>query len=108
MASGLLYLHNNGVIHGDLKGANILISDSGRACLADLGLSCVRDANGLKTASLSSNPEGGAARFQAPELFHPEIESPIRTKASDVYAFSLVCYEVRIFKRFRGIVIDVS
>ncbi|RDB27522.1 Serine/threonine-protein kinase STY8 [Hypsizygus marmoreus] len=94
VASGMLYLHQNGVIHGDFKGSNILVTDSKRACLADFGLSVVTDVHGLKTPSLSSaNPEGGTVRFQAPELIDPEFEHP-RSMASDVYAFSLVCYEI--------------
>ncbi|KAJ3530502.1 hypothetical protein NMY22_g8546 [Coprinellus aureogranulatus] len=39
IACGMSYLHQEGIVHGDLKGANILVSASGRACLADFGLS---------------------------------------------------------------------
>lgn len=94
VAAGMLYLHKNGVIHGDLKGANILVTDAKRACLADFGLSIVTDAHGLKNPDLSSDAaEGGTARFQAPELNDPANECP-RSAASDVYAFALLCYEV--------------
>ncbi|KAH7345589.1 kinase-like domain-containing protein, partial [Rhizoctonia solani] len=37
ISDGLAYLHDAGIIHGDLKGANILISDSGISMLNDFG-----------------------------------------------------------------------
>ncbi|KAJ6486748.1 hypothetical protein C8R45DRAFT_267767 [Mycena sanguinolenta] len=35
IAQGLDYLHSMDVVHGDLRGINILISDDGNACLSD-------------------------------------------------------------------------
>ncbi|KAG5717581.1 Light-sensor Protein kinase [Termitomyces sp. T112] len=95
VVSGIEYLHENGVVHGDLKSLNILVTDSERACLADFGLSYVTDASGLKGHLLSSNhAEGGTAGFEAPELVDPDNEFSRRTKASDIYAFGMVCYEM--------------
>ncbi|KAF9780835.1 kinase-like domain-containing protein [Thelephora terrestris] len=37
VAEGLVYMHEQGTAHGDLKGANILIDENGRARLADFG-----------------------------------------------------------------------
>ncbi|KDQ12658.1 hypothetical protein BOTBODRAFT_414223 [Botryobasidium botryosum FD-172 SS1] len=39
---GLVYLHKNAVIHGDLKATNILVDERGVACLCDFGLSRIR------------------------------------------------------------------
>ncbi|EEB91416.1 hypothetical protein MPER_10225, partial [Moniliophthora perniciosa FA553] len=43
IASGLSHLHGLKIIHGDLKGLNILVTQSHRACIADFGLSHVAD-----------------------------------------------------------------
>ncbi|KAJ6486663.1 kinase-like domain-containing protein, partial [Mycena sanguinolenta] len=39
IAQGLEYLHLHDIVHGDLRGANILIKEDWSACLADFGLS---------------------------------------------------------------------
>lgn len=73
---------------------NILVTESGKACLADFGLSIHVDAEMLRWTSESSENTGGTVRWQAPELFDPENENSKPTKEADVYAFSCVCYEV--------------
>ena len=39
VAAGLAYLHDNQIVHGDLRGANVLIAEDGTAKLSDFGLS---------------------------------------------------------------------
>ena len=74
---------------------NILVTESGKACLADFGLSNHVDAEMLTwTSESSANHTGGTVRWKAPELFDPENENSKPTKETDVYAFSCVCYEV--------------
>ncbi|KNZ73289.1 Serine/threonine-protein kinase HT1 [Termitomyces sp. J132] len=93
VASGMKYLHENGVVHGDLKSVNILITEFERACLADFGFSYVKEAGGLGGYDLSSRQaDGGTPGFQAPEF--AESDELNRTSASDVFAFSMVCLEI--------------
>ncbi|KAF8157141.1 kinase-like domain-containing protein [Crassisporium funariophilum] len=95
IAAGLEYLHGRDIVHGDLKGANILVTNSGRACISDFGLSTILDTAILHTmTSQSINSYGGTIRWQAPELFDPLTEDPRPTTASDIYAYACVCYEI--------------
>ncbi|KAG6861957.1 hypothetical protein C0995_009141 [Termitomyces sp. Mi166 len=95
VADGMLYLHANGVIHGDLKSINILVTELERACIADFGLSYVAHSAGLLHPALSSDhADDGTVGFQAPELVDPEQEIIRKTEASDVFAFAMVCYEI--------------
>ncbi|KAF7378237.1 Kinase-like protein [Mycena sanguinolenta] len=85
IAQGLAFLHDEGIVHGDLRGANILVSDAGNACLTDFGLTVLVD------ASTSATRNGaGCGRWMAPEI----LENHPRTRASDIYAFACVCLEL--------------
>ncbi|KAF9447813.1 kinase-like protein [Macrolepiota fuliginosa MF-IS2] len=93
---GLCYLHELGIVHCDLKGQNILISNDKRALIADFGISHVAMGTGGLTASFR-----GTINWSAPELFtvnDGEVfndETYVRpTTASDIWSFGCVCYEV--------------
>ncbi|KAI6008736.1 kinase-like domain-containing protein [Pisolithus orientalis] len=103
VASGASYLHNMKpvVVHGDLRGTNILISDAGTAVITDFGLSTVIEElslmeSGLQAAKLRSSGHRGSTRWMAPELFIALVddEVPQITTESDVYSFGCVCLEV--------------
>ena len=98
IAQGLDYLHSMNIVHGDLRGSNILISDDGNACLSDFGLATtISDPDSTVGMLTSSTNHGGSARWFAPELIDPKsfgCEKFIRTTASDVYAYACVCLEV--------------
>ncbi|KAJ7113512.1 kinase-like domain-containing protein, partial [Mycena epipterygia] len=90
VALGLEYLHENHVVHGDLKALNILVTPSRRACIADFGLSSITDAMTVRFTHSTVSARGGTARYQSPELFRGEKSH----FGSDVYAFGCVCYEI--------------
>ncbi|CAL1702829.1 unnamed protein product [Somion occarium] len=66
IALGLLYLHNEHIVHGDLRGANVLVTDDLIIQLSDFGLARFADPSSMTTGS---HP-GGAARWTAPEVVH--------------------------------------
>jgi len=93
IVSGLAYLHEEGVAHGDLRGVNVLIDGDWQACLADFGLVVFADAASNNYGSL----RGGAVRWLSPELIDPEeygFESSRPTYASDIYSLACVCVEL--------------
>ncbi|RLN95333.1 hypothetical protein BBJ28_00025048 [Nothophytophthora sp. Chile5] len=84
-ATGLRYLHDVGVVHGDLKGNNILIGTDGVAKLTDFGLSFFR-----KNADLEAEQGAvGAYRWKSPEC----LNGGVATFASDIFSFGMCIIE---------------
>ncbi|KAJ7114223.1 kinase-like domain-containing protein [Mycena epipterygia] len=88
-AQGLAYLHSQNIVHGDLRGGNVLMDDGEHAQLADFGLAIVTDA----TRRTTPTKQRGSWRWMAPELHDYKLEFK-RTGASDVYAFACLCIEI--------------
>ena len=84
-ADGLAYAHARGVVHRDVKPANILFDEDGRVRVADFGV-----ARALSSAS-TTDPGTmlGTARYASPE----QAQGMQLDGRSDVYSLGLVLYE---------------
>jgi len=94
IAEGLNYLHTlrPRIVHGDIKGVNILITEARRACLADFGLAAAKETQSMAVTTAVITRATGTIRWQAPELF--QDDDACNTLATDVYAYACVCYEL--------------
>ncbi|KXN92567.1 Serine/threonine-protein kinase HT1 [Leucoagaricus sp. SymC.cos] len=96
IAEGLYYLHGLGLLHGNLKGNNILISNDERAVITGFGLGNFVD----NPVILNGERSMITPRWTAPELFpgygnNASHEGPLRpTQSSDIWSFGCVIYEV--------------
>ena len=95
VAEALAYAHRQGVLHLDVKPANILIDDSGHPLLADFSLSLPPAGRFVA----DSHVFGGTPPYMAPEHLdalnpgHPAPSNSVDQR-SDIYALGLVLYEI--------------
>ena len=85
VAAGLTALHRNGLVHRDVKPANVLVDRNGSSLLTDFGL-----AKGpALTALTRSGQIVGTPQYLAPELVNGTSEA---TPASDVYSLGCLVF----------------
>ncbi|HEY0546416.1 MAG TPA: lanthionine synthetase LanC family protein [Pyrinomonadaceae bacterium] len=86
-----VWLHERGVIHGDVHPGNIRIGENGSVRLLDFGLSWCMD----ESLHLPANKRGGTPEYMEPEycqaLKQRELP-PSATPASEQYALAALCY----------------
>ena len=85
VALGLKAMHDENILHRDIKADNVLCSASGSIKLADLGFSCF-----LSELNMYRSSGKGTPCFAAPELFKGIMYS----KEVDVWAFGCFAYEL--------------
>lgn len=84
VSKGMNYLHQNNIIHRDLKAANLLMDENEVVKVADFGVARVKAQSGVMTA------ETGTYRWMAPEV----IEHKPYDHKADVFSFGIVVWEL--------------
>lgn len=86
VADALEYAHRQGVVHRDVKPANVLLATNGTVKVTDFGIAKAMGADDLtRTGTLV-----GTARYLSPEQVQGQPAGP----RSDVYALGLVLFEL--------------
>jgi serine/threonine protein kinase len=86
VAGALDHAHQAGVVHRDVKPANILITPDGKAKLVDLGIATASE----RTQITAAGTVLGTPSYMAPE----QLEGGQITKAVDIYALGAVAFEL--------------
>jgi len=90
VGAGLSAAHDAGILHRDIKAANIILDGFGEkvyACVTDFGLA---RAALIETTGLTIGGVAGTPGYMAPELFYGGSPS----KASDVFSFGVVIFQI--------------
>ncbi|MBN2369466.1 MAG: serine/threonine protein kinase, partial [Vicinamibacteria bacterium] len=85
VARALDFAHSQGVIHRDVKPANVLLDDGGHAYLSDFGIARVMSGSGVRTIEIVGTPA-----YMAPEQARSQAPSPL----VDIYSMGCMAYEM--------------
>lgn len=84
-SEGLAWVHKRGIIHRDIKCANVLVNDDGRVQLCDFGVAGI-----VETKHDKRNTFIGTLHWMAPEMFDSDVEYG---KEVDIWAFGSLAFE---------------
>jgi serine/threonine-protein kinase len=88
LARGVQAIHDAGVVHHDLKPANVLVGPGMRMAITDLGLAK------LLAEQQNTAAAGGTPGYIAPELMAGASVSSDVARRADVYALGVLAYEL--------------
>jgi len=86
VGGALGYAHRRGIVHRDMKPANIMLDDEGWAVVTDFGIAKVSDARGLTMTGVTI----GTPSYMSPE----QCASKEITGATDQYSLGIVAFEL--------------
>jgi len=88
---GISYLHENGIAHRDIKGANIFLTRGGRIKLGDFGCSAKLQSHTTQPGEFNSMV--GTVAFMAPEIITKNRDSG-HGRMADIWSFGCVVIEM--------------
>ena len=98
IASGMAAAHAEGIVHGDLKPENVMVTPEGLVKVLDFGLArrLRRGARSAPTRRPSwGSPRRGDGLFGTPRYLAPEqVRGEPATHASDVFSLGVLFYEL--------------
>ncbi|KJZ69296.1 hypothetical protein HIM_11309 [Hirsutella minnesotensis 3608] len=86
VAEAIFWVHKQGIIHRDIKCANVLVAESGAVQLCDFGVAGIIQTNLDKRSTVT-----GSLHWMAPELFNSTVRYGTEV---DIWAFGSMAFEV--------------
>jgi hypothetical protein len=89
LVSGLNYLHNQGIVHRELKPTDLIITENGSLLISDITTSILEEHNYTRASQV------GGPSYMAPEVYDDEQDATkMRDPKADIFSFGLILYEL--------------
>jgi len=92
VAEGLRHAHEKGVVHRDVKPANMMLLPDSSVKIMDFGIALIAQAANTRLTKAGTVP--GTLRYMAPEQFRGESND----FASDIFAYGVTYYELLSYR----------
>ncbi|KAI1304732.1 kinase-like domain-containing protein [Xylaria venustula] len=86
VAEALSWVHRQGIIHRDIKCANVLLTENGGVQLCDFGVAALMETKFDKRRTVT-----GSLQWMAPEFFEPTVSYGVEV---DIWAFGSMAFEM--------------
>jgi serine/threonine protein kinase len=93
IASGLAFAHGNGIIHGDLKPGNVLVTDNGDVKIIDFGIARLMTRH-PRAAGVNGDERPRLSALTPPYASPEMLENAEPDPRDDIYALACIAHEL--------------
>ena len=93
IASGLGFAHRNGVVHGDLKPGNVLVTDNGDVKIIDFGIARLMTRH-PRAAGVNGDERPRLSALTPPYASPEMLENAAPDPRDDIYALACIAHEL--------------
>jgi len=94
LVAGLLYIHESGYAHGDIKPDNIIIMENGKIKYIDFGLSCFGDVKCNNCSNSCEIVRMMSATYASPDYYRSTNRNFYIAQSNDVWSLGIVLYQL--------------
>ena len=94
LVKGLMFIHEGGYAHGDIKTDNIMITKSGHVKYIDFGLACIQECEPEDCDNSCSIPRTMSETYTSPDYYRTNERNGNLAMSNDVWSLGVVLYQL--------------